>query len=1702
MIKFYNSLKIITCIFLLGFGVGSAFGQVFITEIADPNNNASARYVELYNSGGSSFDLAASNYALLRYTNGNTTPQSPVALTGTIAAGGFYVIAANGTAYNTAYSLTADQDIGTGGPADSNGDDQILLIDNTDPLNPITIDIFGVIGEDGSGTAHEFEDGRAERKGFVSAGNTTWTASEWNIDNDSGGGDGPIDAPAGFDPGAWIGPDLTAPSFINSTPNVSNLTENGFDLNVELDEEATAYFVVLSDGATAPNASEIEAGTGSGGASAEFSGSVTVLGSTFTAETISSLVASTAYDVYVFAKDLANNATSVQTKIDVSTTADQAPFLTASESEAASTTNTFTLTFSENVTTTDETGFSLTIDGVTATITNVTGSGTSTLTFTISETIAKNSGALLVSYNDASGNVQDGTANSLASFTDVTVVNNTTTNVVGNLTEARALSSGESVRISGEVLVTYVTGNSRNQIFIQDSGAGILIDDSSGTIVTSLSEGDGVTDLEGTLGAFGGVTQLVPDVDPGATSSTGNTITPLIVTIADFNAAVDTYESRLLVIENVNYTNADGALTFTDPTSDYSDVSDGVNTTTFDADGFLNIDYSADIIPYGQLDLIVLGRENNGTPIVTARSSSDIQDSYAPLFIIDPATSNVTTNSFDVTFQADEQGTYYYVVDQNATAPDAATIISTGTSLAYTDVATNVTFNVSGLNDNTQYYVHTVLADDETTPNEQSVATTTTATTLEIVFDADSDILAPTSQIAAGSVSSLANDAGSAVGVFTFTLSDLGTADGEPTLVNTIVIEKGTNNTVADWSSVIAGASLFDGSADITVTNTIVNTDNITFDLVGNEYSLGDGASVDMTLSIYLNTNVVDEEVLAFEIPISHSFQADVAGSVFVADIASAITSNDQTIEVDATELSLTAPSSAVVNTDFSVSFEAVDANGNLDLASRTMEISLASGTGTLSSVVGLTQDVFDGTFTWTDLQYNVIEDITLLVDDQGSALMANTNTISISDVATGTLFFSEYIEGSSNNKALEIFNATGAQVDLSEYRILRDNNGTTDATDTLELSDIAANLAAEGILVIANPSADAAILSVADITSEITFYNGDDALRLMKGSETIDQIGELGVDPGTNWEVAGGPTVTGGGATSEYTLVRKSGITEGNPNALGSFGSDPDDSEWIVLPADDFSNLGVFDGATTPNPFIGLNISSFNGNFGFVEFGTDSDVRSYLVEGADLSSDITITPPASFEISTTSDFSSSIGTNASPLVLTQSTGVVASTDIFVRFVPDAADGTTDSGDIIHTSDGATDKSVTVEGTEGAATITEILTARGLAVDTEVTVQGIVTTPDFGFGNDQYFIQDATAGINIFNGADAGVNIGDEVEITGNLDSFGDQVQISATIVTVLSTGNDLPASQTITTTDLAVDNDLQGSRVTISGVVLVDETQWPTEAIDTGSGITVDAMVDGTTFGIRIDRGESFYDGSPVPSQPFVLTGILSRFNEDVQIMPFVDGDIAEETAGITLDQAGFNGDFGAVQIGTSSTVSSYIVSASGLSEDMTLTVAGEFEVSLTEDFSALVGDASTPLTIENTQGDVEPTLVYVRFSPTVAGAATGSITHSSTGVDSQVIDLSGEGTEDEVTSVDPRVIRQGIKLFPNPVNNGNLTIELSEELGEVEVKLMTLTGSALQATTTLGTTTLKVGGLKSGVYMLQLSNEDFTQNYRVILK
>lgn len=164
----------------------------------------------------------------------------------------------------------------------------------------------------------------------------------------------------------------------------------------------------------------------------------------------------------------------------------------------------------------------------------------------------------------------------------------------------------------------------------------------------------------------------------------------------------------------------------------------------------------------------------------------------------------------------------------------------------------------------------------------------------------------------------------------------------------------------------------------------------------------------------------------------------------------------------------------------------------------------------------------------------------------------------------TTDLIFSEYVEGSASNKYIEIYNGTGAAVNLSDYRLQLFLNGSASASVSNQLSGTLANGAT---LVYKN--INATIYSATATTSTSVDFNGDDAIALYKISTAsyVDIFGRIGEDPGTAW-------TSGTTTTLDKTLIRLPSIISGvttNPTT----GFPALASQWIMSDIDDVSDLG-----------------------------------------------------------------------------------------------------------------------------------------------------------------------------------------------------------------------------------------------------------------------------------------------------------------------------------------------------------------------------------------------------------------------------------------------------------------------------------------------------------------------------------------------
>lgn len=160
----------------------------------------------------------------------------------------------------------------------------------------------------------------------------------------------------------------------------------------------------------------------------------------------------------------------------------------------------------------------------------------------------------------------------------------------------------------------------------------------------------------------------------------------------------------------------------------------------------------------------------------------------------------------------------------------------------------------------------------------------------------------------------------------------------------------------------------------------------------------------------------------------------------------------------------------------------------------------------------------------------------------------------------TNNLYFSEYVEGSSNNKALEIFNASAVAANLDACEIRFYFNGGVAPSNTLGLTG---SLASDDAWVICDDNI--ADMSFCDELGAGPFFNGDDAIELACNGTTLDVIGQIGLDPGLEW-------VAGGVSTVDQTLRRACAVTVGDTNGANAF--DPS-LEWVSFPQNTYTDLG-----------------------------------------------------------------------------------------------------------------------------------------------------------------------------------------------------------------------------------------------------------------------------------------------------------------------------------------------------------------------------------------------------------------------------------------------------------------------------------------------------------------------------------------------
>jgi hypothetical protein len=192
---------------------------------------------------------------------------------------------------------------------------------------------------------------------------------------------------------------------------------------------------------------------------------------------------------------------------------------------------------------------------------------------------------------------------------------------VASISTLRAvtLPSPKAYILGSEAVATHVTASFRNQHWIQDHTAGMVIDDQPFVLGVSYTVGAGISSLVGTLNEFQGLLQFNPIAAVSTLSSSANNPAPVVVTLAELTANPLLHQARLVRINGVSFQSTPAAFA----TESIHALTQGADTFSFRS--FTGVDYVATSLPVTSFNLVGLVRRVGTVPAdyVSARSLAD-----------------------------------------------------------------------------------------------------------------------------------------------------------------------------------------------------------------------------------------------------------------------------------------------------------------------------------------------------------------------------------------------------------------------------------------------------------------------------------------------------------------------------------------------------------------------------------------------------------------------------------------------------------------------------------------------------------------------------------------------------------------------------------------------------------------------------------------------------------------------------------------------------------------------------------------------------------------------------------------------------------------------------------------------------------------------------------------------------------------------
>lgn len=461
-------------------------------------------------------------------------------------------------------------------------------------------------------------------------------------------------------------------------------------------------------------------------------------------------------------------------------------------------------------------------------------------------------------------------------------------------------------------------------------------------------------------------------------------------------------------------------------------------------------------------------------------------------------------------------------------------------------------------------------------------------------------------------------------------------------------------------------------------------------------------------------------------------------------------------------------------------------------------------------------------------------------------------------------LIVSEYVEGSSYNKAIEIYNGTGADVDLSAYTLQTQRNGSGEYGSALALEGTLAN----GLtyVIVNSECTNSDLTDAADLLtgSQAMNFNGNDPVALFKGETKIDEVGVFG--SAENWG-------------AEVTLRRIYGT---GPSATYNA------EEWTEADRDDFSDVGSY-GADIEAPSIRM------------VTGEASDPNTIMVHVTELLDSISAVTVSNYSLDNGATVDSAVYESDREYVVLKTSALTPTTEytITVNGVTDRAGNAMNNATYTFTFG-----YIDVENLAALNDLREsYVEGQAYRITNPVVVTAVIGKFGSGQNTTNVWVQDqgceTTLGHSMMlyriEENASNLQVGSVINnLIGQLTVYNDLIEmqyIDEASMEITGETADVTVT-TVTVAELLGENgmDYQNALVRIDGVIFAE-----TGSFEENTSYNIS---DGTSTIVFRTNREGSYLGEAIPTEEVSVIGYIGWYNNQAQILPRVKEDIFTPSA------------------------------------------------------------------------------------------------------------------------------------------------------------------------------------------------------------